>query len=139
LQQNGVFQFLTGLPSYPDPTTLRRLLLRAAPAALPRLRRLHDRFLQRMTVKPHPPRRLISISDSTVLVLCGRQEQARIGYNPIKPGRPSSYHPIRCFEGQSRDFWHGESRPGGVCTTTRTLDLLKASPAPGTSVQGFLS
>src|SRR5262245_25712972 len=37
LRQNGVFQYLTGLPSYPDATTLRRFLLRAAPQMLPRL------------------------------------------------------------------------------------------------------
>jgi len=32
LRQNGVFQYLTGLPSYPDATTLRRFLLRVAPS-----------------------------------------------------------------------------------------------------------
>lgn len=55
LRQNGVFQYLTGLPSYPDATTLRRFLLRVAPTALPKLRALHDRFLHRMTVRPRPP------------------------------------------------------------------------------------
>ncbi|MDI3466174.1 MAG: hypothetical protein OJF50_004995 [Nitrospira sp.] len=43
LRQNGVFQYLTGLPRYPDATTLRRFLLRVAPAGLPQLRALHDR------------------------------------------------------------------------------------------------
>jgi hypothetical protein len=32
-------------------------LLRVAPLALPRLRALHDRFLQRMTITPHRPTR----------------------------------------------------------------------------------
>lgn len=31
LGQNGVCQYLTGLRSYPNPTTLRRFLLRTAP------------------------------------------------------------------------------------------------------------
>src|SRR5262249_26296699 len=88
LRQNGVFQYLTGLPSYPDATTLRRFLLRVAAVALPRLRALHDQFLQRMTITPHCPMRLIFDVDSTVLVVYGQQEQARRGYNPIKPGRP---------------------------------------------------
>lgn len=35
LKQNGGFQFLTGLPTYPDATTLRRFLLRLAPAGPP--------------------------------------------------------------------------------------------------------
>ena len=52
LRQNGVFQYLTGLPSYPDATSLRRFLLRAAPRMLPRLRALHDEFLKRMTDRP---------------------------------------------------------------------------------------
>jgi Transposase DDE domain group 1 len=125
LRQNGVFQYLTGLPSYPDATTLRRFLLRAAPATLPKLRALHDRFLQRMTVQPRVPHRLIFDVDSTVLVVYGTQEQARIGYNPQKRGRPS-YHPLLCFEGQSKDFWHGELRPGDAHTASGTLDLLSA-------------
>jgi hypothetical protein len=125
LRQNGVFQYLTGLPSYPDATTLRRFLLRAAPTALPKLRALHDRFLRRMTVQPRVPRRLIFDVDSTVLVVYGIQEQARIGYNPRKRGRPS-YHPLLCFEGQSKDFWDGELRPGDTHTASGTLDLLTA-------------
>jgi hypothetical protein len=37
LKHNGVFQYLTGLPSYPNPTTLRRFLLRMAPLVLPKM------------------------------------------------------------------------------------------------------
>lgn len=125
LRQNGVFQYLTGLPSYPEATTLRRFLLRVAPGGLPRLRALHDRLLHRMTLRPQLPSRLIFDVDSTVLVVYGKQEQARIGYNPIKRGRPS-YHPLLCFEGQSKDFWHGELRPGDAHTASGTLDLLQA-------------
>jgi len=125
LRQNGVFQYLTGLPHYPDATTLRRFLLRVAPTVLPQLRRLHDRFLKRMTAHPHAPSRLIFDVDSTVLVVYGQQEQARIGYNPIKRGRPS-YHPLLCFEGRTKDFWHGELRPGDAHTASGTCDLLTA-------------
>lgn len=124
LRQNGVFQYLTGLPSYPDATSLRRFLLRAAPAMLPRLRALHDQFLRRMTDRPHRPARLLFDVDSTVLVLYGRQEGARIGYNPSKRGRPS-YHPLLCFEGQSQDYWHGELRPGDVHTAGGVRALLQ--------------
>jgi hypothetical protein len=125
LRHNGVFQYLAGLPSYPDATTLRRFLLRAAPTALPKLRALHDRFLVRTTARPHPPSRLIFDVDSTVLVVYGKQEAARIGYNPLQRGRPS-YHPLLCFEGQTKDFWHGELRPGDAHTASGTLDLLTA-------------
>jgi hypothetical protein len=124
LRQNGVFQYLTGLPSYPNATTLRRFLIRVAPTALPKLRALHDRLLHRMTLLPEAPSRLTFDVDSTVLVVYGKQEQARIGYNPIKRGRPS-YHPLLCFEGHSRDFWHGELRPGDAHTAAGIVDLLK--------------
>ena len=125
LQPNGVFRYLSGLPTYPNPSSLRRFLLRMAPKALPRLRRLHDRFLAKMAMKPHPPWRLIFDLDSTVLVVYGKQEEARVGYNPFKHGRPS-YHPLLCFEGQTKDFWHGELRPGDVHTSSGVLELLKA-------------
>lgn len=125
LRQNGVFQYLTGLPSYPEATTLRRFLLRVAPTALPKVRALHDRFLRQMAVHPRPPSRLIFDVDSTVLVVYGHQEQARIGDNPLKRGRPS-YHPLLCVEGQTKDFWHGELRPGDAHTASGTLDLLAA-------------
>ena len=125
LRQNGVFQYLTGLPGYPDATTLRRFLLRVAPSALPKLRALHDRFLARITVLPRPPSRVIFDVDSTVLAVYGKQEQGRIGDNPIKRGRPS-YHPLLCFEGQSKDFWHGELRSGDAHTATGAIELLAA-------------
>src|SRR5512139_3272479 len=126
LKHNGVFQYLTGLPTYPNPTTLRRFLLRMAPLALPKLRKLHDRFLLSMILKPKPPAKVIFDLDSTVLILYGRQEMARIGYNPKKWGRPS-YHPLLCFNGITKDFWHGELRPGNTHTATGTVELLKTS------------
>jgi hypothetical protein len=125
LRQNGVFQYLTGLPAYPNPTTLRRFLLRMAPLALPKLRKLHDRLLYQMHLQSSPHARFIFDLDSTVLVLYGKQEQAKVGYNPHKPGRPS-YHPLLCFEGHTKDFWHGELRPGDTHTKTGTLELLAA-------------
>jgi Transposase DDE domain group 1 len=125
LQHNGVFRYLSGLSTYPDPTTLRRFLLRMTPQALIRLRKLHDRFLARMISKPHLPSRLILDLDSTVLVVYGKQQGAEVGYNPTKHGR-RSYHPLLCFEGRTKDFWHGELRPGNVHSASGTLDLLKA-------------
>jgi hypothetical protein len=125
LQHNGVFRYLSGLPTYPDPSTLRRFLLHMAPQALTRLRKLHDRFLAQMIAKPHLPSRLIFDLDSTVLVVYGKQQGAEVGYNPIKRGR-RSYHPLLCFEGRTKDFWHGELRPGNVHTSSGTLDLLEA-------------
>lgn len=126
LKHNGVFQYLTGLPAYPNPTTLRRFLLRMAPLSINKLRKLHDRMLLILMQKPKLPIRVIFDLDSTVLVLYGKQEFAKIGYNPIKKGRPS-YHPLLCFNGITKDFWHGELRAGDTYTSTGILDLLDAS------------
>lgn len=125
LKQNGVFQYLTGLPAYPNPTTLRRFLLRVSPSVLSKLRKLHSKILLIMIQRPYLPVRVIFDLDSTVLVLYGKQEFAKIGYNPIKKGRPS-YHPLLCFNGITKDFWHGELRPGDVHTSTGILELLEA-------------
>ncbi len=125
LQRNGVFQALTGLPAYPDPTALRRFLRRFALRGLPKLRRLHDRLLAQMCQRPTPLQRVLFDLDSTVLTLYGHQEKARVGYNPRKRGRPS-YHPLACFEGQTKDFWHGELRAGDAPTATGTVWLLRA-------------
>lgn len=123
LQANGVFQYLSGLTHYPNATTLRRFLLRIAPQALPRLRKLHDRFLAQMSVRPRRRRRLIFDLDSTALIVYGKQERADVGYHPFKPGR-RSYHPLLCFEGQTKDFWHGELRPGHAYSGAGVRDLL---------------
>lgn len=125
LRQNGVFQMLTGLPAYPDPTALRRFLRRFALRGLPKLRRLHEHFLARLCQRPQPMRRVLLDLDSTVLTLYGHQEKARIGYNPRKRGRPS-YHPLVCFEGQTRDCWHGELRAGDAAPGVGTVWLLRA-------------
>ncbi len=126
LKQNGVFQRLTGLPVYPHPTTLRRFLFRMAPKALARLRRLHQQLLAIMIVKPAAPTKVIFDLDSTILTVYGKQELARVGYNPAKRGR-ASYHPLLCFNGLTKDFWQGELRSGLAYTGTEAVTLLKAS------------
>jgi hypothetical protein len=125
LRTNGLFQYLTGLHSYPHATTLRRFLGQTAPTLVPRLRALHDQFLRKMETSGVRRTRYVFDVDSTVLVVYGDQEGAERGYNPTKRGR-RSYHPLLCFEGESQQFWEGELRPGNVHTATGTLDLLTA-------------
>jgi hypothetical protein len=99
LRQNGVFQHLTGLPSYPDATTLRRFLLRVAPTAVPKLRALHDRFLHRLTVRPQPPSRVIFDVDSTLLVVYGRQGKHASAATPSSAADPPT---TRCSASRAR-------------------------------------
>lgn len=125
LKRNGVFQYLTGLPAYPNPTTLRRFLIRLAPQLTPRLRKLHDQLLAQMTHKPKAPRQLVFDLDSTVLTVYGQQQGAAIGYNPTKRGRPS-YHPLLCFEAITKDCWQAELRSGDVHTASGADTFLDA-------------
>lgn len=128
LRQNGVFQYLTGLPSYPNPTTLRRFLLRINPQALQEVFQLHDRLRTQFIQKPTLRKHLIFDLDSTVLTVYGKLQGAKIGYNPHKRGRPS-YHPVICFEAHTKDCWHAIFRPGNTYPGGVALDLLKSSLA----------
>lgn len=126
LKHNGVFQYLTGLPVYPDPQTLRRFLVRFAEAGLTDFLALHDRLRQQMIAAPQSPTTLIFDLDSTVLTVYGRQEKAKVGFNPKKRGRPS-YLPVLCVEGQMGDCWAAEYYPGNAHVSTVTIPLWEAA------------
>ena len=59
LRSNGTFQYLTGLPSFPDPQTLRRFLLQAPHGFWEQLHRVNDRLLQKFIHVPEHRSRLI--------------------------------------------------------------------------------
>jgi len=61
LRSNGTFQYLTGLPSFPDPQTLRRFLLNAPVQLRQQLHRANDRLLQRFIHLPEIARVCFSI------------------------------------------------------------------------------
>lgn len=128
LRRNGVFQYLTGLPAYPDPQTLRRSLARFAEVGLSDFLALHDRLRQQLLPFPEPLPTAIFDFDSTVLTVYGHQEQAAVGFNPKKRGRPS-YLPLLCVEGQTGDCWAAEYHPGNTHVATVTLPLWDAARA----------
>ncbi len=109
LRHNGVFQYLTGLPGYPDATSLRRFLRRFSRVGRVAFLKLHDRYRRAMlaSLRRHP----ILDLDGTVLTVYGHQQMAEVSYNPRKRGRPS-YHAIFCFEGHTRDCLEGALHPG---------------------------
>ncbi len=74
LRANGTFQYLTGLPSFPDPQTLRRFLLNAPVHLREQLHRANDRLLQRFIHLPEHRSRLLFDLDSTVVTSFGHQE-----------------------------------------------------------------
>ena len=117
LQYNGTFLSLLGLSCFPDQTTLRRFLKRLTPQVIRQLVGLHDRLRAQLFPLPRRRTTLTFDLDSVVLTVYGKQQLARVGYNPKKRGR-RSYHPIICFEAHLQEFWHGSLRPGNAVTAT---------------------
>ncbi|HXJ93713.1 MAG TPA: IS1380 family transposase [Terriglobia bacterium] len=135
LQYNGTFLSLLGLSCFPDQTTLRRFLKRLTPQAVRQLVALHDRLRAQLFPRPRRRTTLTFDLDSVVLTVYGKQQFARVGYNPKKRGR-RSYHPLICFEAHLQEFWHGSLRPGNTVTGTglvpfvqRCLDKVPSSLA----------
>jgi len=123
LRCNGTFQYLTGLQSYPDPQSLRRFLLQAAPEFREQLHRLNDQLLRQFIHLPDHRSRLILDLDSTVVTVFGRQEGAAVGYNPRYRGK-RSYDPLLCLEANSSFLWDAELRRGDAGTWAGSVELL---------------
>ena len=123
LQYNGLFLSLVGLKTFPDETAWRRFLRRLSPAAIRQIARLHDQIRAQLFCLPDPRSSLVFHLDSVVLTLYGKQQGARLGYNPKKKGRPS-YHPLLCFEARGQEFWHGSLRPGNAASNTGARALV---------------
>ena len=124
LQYNGTFLALLGLKTFPDQTTLRRFLQRLSPAMIRQIVRVHDRLRRDLFALPQPASSLIFDIDSVVLTLYGKQQGARVGYNPKKHGR-RSYHPLLCFEATRQEFWHGSLRSGDAASNSGVIFFLK--------------
>lgn len=124
LRHNGVFQYLAGLPGYPEATTLRRFLMRLARQGRDKLVSLHDRWRVDLLRRVRPRHGTILDLDTTVLTVYGRQEDAAVGYNPKKRGR-RSYLPLLCFDGSSRDVWYGSYHPGDTNPCSVVAALLR--------------
>lgn len=123
LRPDQTFQYLTGLPNYPDPQSLRRFLLKAPPEFRQQLHRFNNWLLQQFIHLPEHRSRLILDLDSTVVTVFGRQEGAAVGYNPRYRGK-RSYDPLLCLEANSSFLWDTELRPGDAGTWTGSRELL---------------
>jgi len=124
LRHNGVFQYLAGLPRYPEATTLRRFLLRFSRRGRDKLVALHDRWRREMLSRPRCQRTVIFDLDTTVLTVYGRQGQSAVGFNPHKRGR-RSYLSLLGFEGTTRDVFYGSYHPGNTHPSEEVRALLR--------------
>jgi hypothetical protein len=123
LRSNGTFQYLTGLPNFPDPQTLRRFLLQAPESFRQQMHRVNSRLLQKFIHLPDHRSRLIFDLDSSVVTVFGRQEKAEVGYNPRYRGK-RSYNPLLCLEANSSYLWDTELRPGNAGTWDGSVELM---------------
>jgi hypothetical protein len=135
LQYNGTFLSLLGLSRFPDQSTQRRFLKGMSPRSVRPLVTLHDQLRAQLFPLPRRRTTLTFDLDSVVLTVYGKQQFARVGYNPKKRGR-RSYPPLVCFEAHLQEFWHGSLRPGHTVTGTglvafvqRCLDKVPSSIA----------
>lgn len=126
LGTNGVFQYLTGLPKFPSPDTLRKFLKRKSDRLLPRLQSAHHDLRQHFLVLPRPRSSYWLDFDSTVKTLYGNQEGVTKGYNPTKKGK-RSYHPLVCTEAHLRDCLASELRYGNSDSATGVLETLETA------------
>ena len=126
LRSNGTFQYLTGLPSFPDPQTLRRFLWNAPARLWEQLHRANDRLLQKFIRLPERRSRLVFDLDSTVVTVFGKQDCAEVGYHPKYRGK-RSYHPLLCLEANSSFLRDAELRPGNAATWEGSPALLETS------------
>ena len=62
--------------------------------------------------------------DSTVIPRYGKQEDTAIGYNPVKPGRPS-HHPLACVIGGTRLCLHMEWRKGNTVSSSVWVEAME--------------
>ena len=123
LRSNGTFQYLTGLPSFPDPQTLRRFLIHAPGSFWEQMHRVNDRLLQTFIHLPGRRSRLIFDLDSTVVTVFGKQEDTAVGYNPRYRGK-RSYDPLLCVEASSSYLWDAELRPVNAGTWDGSIEVL---------------
>lgn len=123
LRSNGTFQYLIGLPNFPDPQTLRRFLLQAPPQFWEHLHRVNDRLLYHFLHQPAHRSRLVFDLDSTVVTVFGHQDGAAVGYNPRHRGK-RSYDPLLCMEAPSSYLWDTELRAGDAGTWAGSVELL---------------
>jgi hypothetical protein len=124
LKTNGVFQYLTGLPNFPNPTSLRRFIIRSAPALLPQFRMVHNDLRTHFLALPFLLSSFWLDCDSTAQTIYGNQEGAVKGYNPAHPGK-KSYHPLIITEAHRRDCLGGILRPGNVHTADGIHGLIR--------------
>lgn len=123
LQTNGVTKKLIGIDRIPDNTAIRRFLYSLKPKAIRRIVRVHNLIQKKIFLKIHTQTSLTLDIDGTVLTVFGKQQRAKVGFNPKRRGA-RSYLAMLCFE-SNREFWYGSLYHGSVSQVKVAKHLIK--------------
>jgi hypothetical protein len=111
LRLDKVFQKIAGLDDYPAQSTISRFLKRFRVETAKAIAEVNYFLLMKARRDFEGWSKITLDLDSHVRTVYGNQQRASVGYNPKKPGR-ASFHPLFCFIGETRDFFHGIFRTG---------------------------
>lgn len=111
LRLDKVFHKLVGFDDYPHQSTFSRLLEKFTVPVAMRIGEVNVGLTMKARNNLEGYQGVTLDMDSHVSTVYGKQQRAKVGYNPKKPGR-KSYHPVLCFIGETRDFLWGKFRPG---------------------------
>jgi hypothetical protein len=125
LRVDKVFQKLAGIMRFPSPSTISRFLSKITVHKAQHVADMNFNLLNRIRSGFRELETMTLDLDSHVTTVFGRQERAKKGYNPKKRGR-SSYHPLMCFIGETRDYLGGIFRPGNRTSAYHARDFLVA-------------
>jgi len=131
LRLDPALSVLLGLARIPSPSTLTRYFNSFTQAQVERLAQtLGSWLLPRL---PHPERIRTLDLDSSVFVRYGKQQGAKKGYNPKKPGRPS-HRPILAILAEAKiiaNLWLRSGDTADLTGADQFLDeTLAKLPAP---------
>jgi len=130
LRLDKVFQKIAGLDDYPTQSTISRFLKGFRVDTAKGIAHVNQKILNSARRNFEGWRKITLDLDSHVRTAYGQQQRASVGYNPKKPGR-SSFHPLFCFIGETRDFLHGIFRTGKAHTSRiTTIRLGSFHPIP---------
>ncbi len=123
LQTNGVTKKLIGIEHVPDNSAIRRFLYSLTPDVIRQIVRVHNLLQKKIFLKLHTKTSIILDIDGTVLTVFGKQQRAKVGFNPKRKG-VRSYVAMLCFE-SDKEFWYGSLYQGSVSQVKVAKHIIK--------------
>jgi len=123
LRTNGVFEKIVGMKRLPHPTAIRRFLYRLPPKAIRQIVKVHNLIQGKIFYILHTKTSITFDIDGTILTVYGKQQKAKVGFNPKRKGA-RSYLGILCFE-SNREFWYGSLKPGNISQVKVARHIIK--------------